>query len=111
MCQSPAPVAAKPEEVYDVVEATDLKAAELRLRQREAKRFEEVKVQILKFFEDEHKVICELVEKKNKEAEQGKNKDPKKNKKADGKQELREAPQKPAIQLQTGSAVFKNELI
>jgi hypothetical protein len=44
-----------------------------------------VKVQILKFFEDEHKVICELVEKKNKEAEDAKNKDPKKNKKADGK--------------------------
>jgi hypothetical protein len=27
MCQTPAPVAAKQEEVYDVVEATDLKAA------------------------------------------------------------------------------------
>jgi hypothetical protein len=33
-----------------VVEATDLKAAQRKLKEREAKRFEEVKVQILKFF-------------------------------------------------------------
>lgn len=39
MCQTPAPVAAKPEEVYDVVQATDLKAAEQRLKERQAKRF------------------------------------------------------------------------
>jgi hypothetical protein len=66
ICQSPAPVAAKPEEVYDFVQATDLKAAEKKLKERESKRFEEVKVQILKFFEDEYKVICDLVDKKNK---------------------------------------------
>jgi hypothetical protein len=70
ICQTPAPVVAKQEEVYDIVEATDLKAAQRKLKEREAKRFEEVKVQILKFFEDEYKVVCDLIEKKNKEVEE-----------------------------------------
>jgi RNase P protein component len=39
ICQTPAPVAAKQEEVYDVIEATDLRAAERKLKEREAKRF------------------------------------------------------------------------
>lgn len=70
ICQTPAPVIAKQEEVYDIVEATDLKAAERKLKEREAKRFEEVKVQILKFFENEYKVVCDNIAKRNKEAEE-----------------------------------------
>jgi hypothetical protein len=30
-----------------------------------------VKVQILKFFEDEYKTVCELIQKRNKEIEEG----------------------------------------
>lgn len=52
VCDTAPPPMEKPKEVYDIVEATDLKAAEKKLKEREAKRFEEVKVQILKFFED-----------------------------------------------------------
>lgn len=39
MCESPAPVSAKQEELYDEVEAADLKEAERKLKEREAKRF------------------------------------------------------------------------
>jgi hypothetical protein len=39
ICQTAAPVAAKQDEAYDVVEATDLKAAQRKLKEREAKRF------------------------------------------------------------------------
>ena len=40
MCQSAAPVIAKQEEVYEEIEATDLKAAERKIQERQAKRFE-----------------------------------------------------------------------
>lgn len=94
VCETPAPVAVKQEEVYDEVEATDLEGAERKLKEKEAKRFEEVKIQILKFFEDEYKATCALVEKRNQEVE---NKDAKKHKKG-GKEEqveLKEIPKKP----------------
>lgn len=76
------------------------------MKEKEAKRFEDVKIQILKFFEDEYKVVCELVEKRNHEIE---GKDGKKAKKG-GKEEaeeLRDAPKKPEIKIETGSKIFE----
>lgn len=93
ICQTAAPAPQKQEEVYDVVEATDLKAAERKLKEREARRFEEVKTQIQKFFEDEYRSVCDLIAKRNKEIEE-RNKDPRKNKK-DAKEDLLEIPKKP----------------
>ena len=65
ICETPAPVIAKEEDVYDEVEATDLKKAQKKLKQKEAKRFEDVKIQILNYFDKEYKAVCDLIQKKN----------------------------------------------
>jgi uncharacterized protein YdaU (DUF1376 family) len=100
--------------VYDVVEATDLKAAERKLKEREAKRFEEVKAQITQFFEDEYRAVCGLIVKRNKEIEEAnKNKEAaRKNKKGEiVRDDPLEIPKKPEVKLQTGSTVFNSPAI
>lgn len=64
MCGIAAP-AEKPAEVFEKVESADLAAAEKKLRDKESKRFEEVKKEIINFVEAFNKEKVDKINKAN----------------------------------------------
>lgn len=99
MCQSEMPPPPVAEEVYEEVEATDVSKAENRLKEMEAKRFETIKEEILKFFQSHWEEYCKKTEKRNKEVEEESKNRVVGRKKEEQKEENRPKPipEKPAV--------------